>query len=65
MTPCMTKILSVSLLAAAVSSAGTYAGATLTQAAPAAASSYVCPQGITSAQCGYLTDIAISNTAIL
>jgi len=52
----MTKILSVALLSAALSSAGTYAGVTATDKATAAPS-YTCPQGISAASCSYLTDL--------
>jgi hypothetical protein len=56
MTPCMTRILSMSLLSAALASAGTYAGVTATEPT-AATASYVCPQGISSSDCSYLTDL--------
>jgi hypothetical protein len=51
--PCITKALA----AAAIASAGTYAGTTLTSGSPVAAA-YTCPAGISASDCSYLTDLA-------
>jgi hypothetical protein len=58
--PCLVKMAVVGVLAAA----GTFAGTTLADSAPAATSSYACPQGISSSQCSYLEDLAGAGLAV-
>jgi hypothetical protein len=57
-TVCMARVA----LAAALASAGTYAGVALTTPAPAA---YTCPTGVNAQQCGYLQDLYSHDLPIL